>query len=206
MREERKDNSFKAETTLDLSAFTTDIAAWLCRQPAVGEKQWLLAYAEDGVIWGKIENGQLQLSKDQEENRPLFNPLTLLEARLFGESAEVHVWRSEGEFQACRIEDKVQTDATAFDEEQHLWGTAAVPSEGSFTLLEDGQQGLRHAVPLVVESRYFHERTLYRPVVLCTRSYIGFDEDGQAKIVASRLMELKVIHRREKQEASNESA
>lgn len=207
MRIKVADVTYQASGAPNLAQFEQDIPAWFASQSAVGPQSWLLAHMENGVIWGKIVDQQLVLSSSLfPDVSPPLDAFTLWEARLFGENAEVRVWRSASGFEACRIEDRTKEEATAFDESHHLWGTAAVKQKGAFILLADGQQGLQHAVPCSIEPRYFRSRELYRPVVLRTRHYLDFDEDGRATIVASRLVALSLAQRRQRMERIHESA
>src|SRR5262249_16673186 len=86
----------KAET---LGALPGDLRAWLVEQ-ARGDTgklglRWLLAHSDDGVIWGKLrDDGQLYLSSDVFPVRGLsLHSATLQQARLFGEHAELLIWR-----------------------------------------------------------------------------------------------------------------
>jgi len=183
---------FTADTTVDLSTFTTDMAAWFAAQPSLGDETWLLAYAEDGVIWGKLEHGKLALPQT---DTPPLAPLTLLEARLFGETGEIHIWRTDDGFRACRVTEHA-SEFGAFDEWQRLWGTEADgtsnPGDG-FTLLVDGQEGLRHAVPIDVRPHHFTKRhPRFQPALIQTHHYFQVDEKtGVTSIALSRLVSIK---------------
>lgn len=180
---------FTAETDLDLTNFATDISAWFAAQPSLGEETWLLAYAEDGVIWGKLNDGKLLLPK----TAPTLAPQTLLEARLFGDKGEIHLWRSDDGFSACRVTDEPGKTHGAFDEWQRLWGTEVdndgKPGDG-FTLLTNGRIGLRHAVPLTIPSTHFARRQpSFQPAVIQTRHYFQVDPvTGVTTIALSRLV------------------
>jgi CRISPR-associated protein (TIGR03984 family) len=186
------DYGFTAETHLELSNFATDIGAWFAGQPTVGEQAWLLAYAEDGVIWGKLVHGKMVLPRT---GAPTLSALTLLEVRLFGEQGEIHIWRSDAGFSGCRVMDRAEANG-AFDEWQRLWGTdadnAGNPGAG-FTLLVDGREGLRHAVPLEVRASLFAKRpTRFHPGMIQTRHYFQVDgETGMTSIALSRLVSLQ---------------
>ena len=182
---------FTADMTVDLNTFTTDIVAWFATQSPLGTDTWLLAYAEDGVIWGKLEQGKLALPQT---DTPTLTPLTLLEARLFGENGEVHIWRTDNGFSACRITEQPKENG-AFDEIQRLWGTDfdrdSKVGDG-FTLLVDGLEGLRHAVPLVVPTNYFVKPPpRFHPALIQTRHYFQVDaETGVTSVALSRLVSI----------------
>jgi CRISPR-associated protein (TIGR03984 family) len=60
-----------------------------------------------------------------------------------------------------------------------------------FTLVSDGSQGLRHAVPLQ-NIEFNKTEKLYRPLYLVVRNYIDYDQQtGLARIYLSRLVSLK---------------
>ena len=195
---------YKSEP-LELTGLDTDLVTWLENQAAnsnLGPQVWFLAHAFDGIIWGYVNSvGKLQLSTDtQPSTSPPLALLTLMEARLFGANAEIHLWRNqdlvaEQPFNARCIRDvlgnaETEADGDAFDEYQHLWGTEAEGWYNGFTLLADGQEGLRHAVPIEVPASVFDEkRASYRPVTLCVRHYLDYrGETGEAYIKSSRLV------------------
>lgn len=172
-----------------------DVLSWLGEQ---GEPyDYLLAHTFDGVVWGYRPEDTWLLSCDIEgaPSPPLITE-ELLELRLFGPSAEVFVWRGEGHvFHARTIEDAVDRpdqfqEYASYDEPQILWGTKASPLENGFVKMEDGSQGLAHAVPLpdVTEATDFR---FVRPVQLCLRHYVQQDaESGMARVMMSRLFDL----------------
>ena len=67
-----------------------------------------------------------------------------------------------------------------FDEAQLLWGDKQADEKGGFTLMREGKQGLEHSPPAHIA----------REGTLMTRSYLDYDEDGCAQILASRLVEM----------------
>lgn len=173
-----------------------DIRAWLQTQANRHRLQWLLAHADDGVIWGRIaENGQLITADNvAPEVSPPLRSETLQQMRLFGEDGELLLWRDgDNEWHARLIRQPVDgeppTFTEAIDELQILWGTDPNPLDSAFTLMSDGAQGLRHAVPLVVSGKYSEEN---RPLRLWVRHYLKYDENGFTRIIASRLVGLKL--------------
>lgn len=179
---------------LNDSAENKNIRIWFEAQPAVGEESWLLAFFDDGVVWGKLQDGRLSTSSDA---FPYVSPPLRLdclqEARLFGERAEVRIWREGKDFRAIRIEDEVLAEAEAFDEDYILWGTRIEDNNKGFILVAEGRQGLRHAVPLDIGENDFREKGFTKhPLRLRVRHYIDYDEDGRAFIRISRLFKLFV--------------
>lgn len=188
MNREIKPITYRIEQ-LDTTGFAANPAGWFEEQLAVGDKAWFLAHADDGVIWGRIQDGQLLTSDTAFPHiSPPLRATTLQQARLFGQRAEIRVWRNRQGFQACRLEDQLSEVRDAFDENHILWGTQAEEQKNGFTLVADGRQGLRHAVPFAVKDDVFNDG--YRPLRLTVRHYLAYDEDGQARIAMSRLLAL----------------
>jgi len=208
-----KNLSFKRDDGIDLAGAENDVVAWLEREAKrlnLGPQVWLLAHAVDGIVWGRLDGtGSLQTSTgisttNRSSSSPELMSLTLLEARLFGANAQLHLWRNEDDmasnpFFACCIRDEAggavdDAHGDAFDEYHHLWGTDAEGWQDGFTLLTDGQVGLRHTVPIDVPASAFDpKRASYRPVKLCVRHYLDFyEETGEAFIAGSRLVSIGV--------------
>lgn len=176
----------------------TDVKQWLQTQATTHGLVWLLAHADDGVIWGRVTNRQLVTSHDAAQNdneaKKVCSPLrieTLQQARLFAEHGELLLWcDGDNVWHARLIRDARTGESTewdeAFDEPQLLWGTHGKHLSSDFTLLEDGAQGLRHTVPRKIPLDANREAT---PPRLFVRHYIN--KDGFTRIVASRLVDLK---------------
>jgi len=115
---------------------------------------------------------------------------TLQQCRAFGRDAEVMLWKVDQYPKARLIKDDAQTEY--IPESQILWGTQVEKTENNFSLVSDGQQGLRHGVPLPKSSINFDSnRILDRPLRLSVRHYIDCDEEtGLARIYLSRLVNL----------------
>lgn len=195
---------------IDTAKVTENLIAWIEAQSALTPAKWLLAHCEDGVVWGKISEGKLQLSSQLHQST--FTQLqsdTLSELRLFGEQAEVHLWRTPAGWRACRIEDQTGT-GDSFDEFQRLWGVRidldkaqrlwGKQSNGKrdgFTLVVEPGLGIAQAVPLEIAEDAFartgSDFDTYRPLVLTCRHYLTYDEEtGEAQIAATRLVNLHV--------------
>lgn len=148
--------------TRKLAEKSSDLRDWLAAQAKKDGLVYLLAHADDGVIWGRwTEAGGLVTSYEAVKAHPEAQAVcpalrreTLLQARLFGERAELRLWRvGKDSFQARLIRDVLEASEAAvwtesFEESQRLLGTDATALADDFTLLEDGAQGLCHAVPL----------------------------------------------------------
>jgi len=149
--------------------------------------EWLLVYTEDGVIWGKWTGQQFDLSTTvfpQPTGARLHH--LLRQVRLFGVDVEVLVWHDGDTWRARLIDDRgTDTTGWCFDEPHLQWGDHAEGVQGGFTLLADGVQGLRHAVPLT--DLQFDRDTALRPVRLGVRQYVSADADGLLVITQGRL-------------------
>lgn len=163
-----------------------ELKAWLCEQ---GEKHllsYLLAHAEDGVIWGRFDQGNLITAEHCFHQFPSLRLKTLQRCHIFGRSGEVLLWRSHKNWKARFIGNP---DCDCIPEEQVLWGTQKVEEKNGFTLVADGSEGLHHAVPLTNISFSDKEK---RPLRLVVHHYVEYDEaTGLAHISMSRLVDLK---------------
>ncbi len=176
------------------AAFATDPRRWLAGRMPAG-MPWLLAHADDGVIWGKREaDGTLRLAGDVFQDAAIYPAVavklraeTLQQVRVFGPAGELLVWRTEDGFRGRLVQDGPEPPEDALPDEEHLlWGMGRPPEppRKGFTRLVEGQQGLVHAPPVEV-------REGQRPR-LVVRHYVNYDEEGQAYIYLSRLVDLVV--------------
>lgn len=174
-----------------------NVREWLREMAIRHSLRWLLAHADDGVIWGENRDDGLVISHDVTPGiSPPLRVATLRQARLFSATGELQLWRDDDEWKACLIRvprtDEPATFTESIDETQILWGGTARQLENRFTLLSDGGQGLRHTVPLTIEERADGDR----PLRLHVRHYLGEDDLGFVTIVASRLVDLSIISSR----------
>lgn len=176
---------------------------WLQAKAKEYQLQYLLAHADDGVIWGKFDkdgnlttaNPPKDLFPDAEElfpqwKLPMLRSHTLQQCRIFSENTEVMLWKVGQNWKARSIEDKHLSDKDYIPEDQILWGTQSEVElkEQGFTLVSDGSQGLKHAVPLTGINFKGKDD---RPLRLKVRHYIDYDKDnGVAIIYLSRLVKL----------------
>jgi CRISPR-associated protein (TIGR03984 family) len=199
---------------------TADLRSWLLANAPAGSR-WLLAHQEDGVIWGKISDGdggdsRTLTTADQAADRataegaitiPAFRLERLLECRVFGGNGELMVWRTADGWRARRYQeadDDSELPGAAsveyIDEAQILWGTqqeqaaATPPLPAGFTLVADGAEGLRHAVPLTnLPFAHGQPNRMYRPLRLQIRHYLAQDGNGMIYIYGSRLVKLEAL-------------
>jgi CRISPR-associated protein (TIGR03984 family) len=172
-----------------------DPAVWLAEQ-AGGSDCYLLAHADDGLIWGKEVNGVLVTSHDAARNTgyaqvsPPLREVTLQTARLFNHNGEILLWR-DSETLSWRARmiytvnvSQAVTFVEAIDERQLLWGNQVEALPNTFTVLSDSGQGLRHIAPVSIAAEAL-------PLRLRVRHFISEDETGFARITASRLVTLE---------------
>lgn len=137
-------------------------------------------------------------------------PAQLESCHLFGPDGELFVWRDDDGLRARLYRDypaavgPADVDEAAvdgageecdyFDEPHLLWGTQAEPEgeQEGFTLVSDGVQGFRQAVPWTdIPFDPIQAAQKQRPLRLWVRHYLGRDpQDGTVTIAGSRLLRL----------------
>jgi CRISPR-associated protein (TIGR03984 family) len=163
---------------------------WLLRQARNLDLPYALIHGEDGVTWGKMDKDSFIFSFqvfDKDLDKIDLVPQKILHVRLFGEKGELNLWRTGGgEFLYHLIMDDKEPDDLHIDETYWLWGTGYKSSDKGFTLMSEGQQGLRHAPP-------FNKVNDKQRLGLCVRHYILEEENGWQRIQTSRLLGLKIV-------------
>lgn len=168
------------------SDFTTSPADWMVAQARAFGLRYLLGHADDGVIWGRIDSDRLHTSYGIAPASPLLRASTLQQARLFGPAGELLLWRTDDGWCARVVTDVSGNDDDVIDEDQILWGDTVETTKDDFTLLREGAQGMRHAAPIAVTV----EQLKHHRLRLRVRHYITENEDGEASITLSRLVQL----------------
>ncbi len=178
---------------IDQQSSKEALRAWLNGQMNA-QMPWLLAHADDGVIWGKWgANGKLTLSSDVFDDPKKYPSVavelraeTLQDARIFGPGGEVQLWRTAKGFEARLLTDTGVGLTEPLEEKHLLWHQGSpvkVRQEEGFALLQEGAQGQRHAPPAIPQGKQ-------RPK-LVVKHYVDFDAEGQAYIALSRLVGLE---------------
>ena len=180
------------------SAWTNEEFQNWVREQMNAERKWLLAHADDGVIWGRWEGNELITSHDVVPTlAPPLRLVTLQQLFLFGSSDEVRLWRDDDcattRWRARRISDSAPDDVIddVINESQILWGSKLEAIAGQpFTHVweEVSNFGMHHVVPFEVSPDDLEKRRLR----LLVRHYITPDEQtGEARITHSRLVGLE---------------
>lgn len=167
----------------------TDLRGWLAEQR---KRATLLAHADDGLIWGRVADGQTHLAHDAfPDISPQLRPETLWQLWLFAPDSELFLWRDGGHWRQRVISEQAGDEHEYYDERQMLWGMYYQETRDGFTLVHEGQQGLTHAVPMdVPETTSGDQRHSLR---LRVRHYLTKDEaSGLLRVSLSRLVELYV--------------
>lgn len=175
-----------------------DLKKWLQKKAKDYDLTYLLAHADDGVIWGEFRKTGLVTSQDAFPELAQLRLCTLQQCRIFGNNTEVFenntevmLWKVGQDWKARLIQDGNLSAEDYICEKQILWGTKleGEPKKG-FTLVSDGSEGLRHAVPLTLTKENFQGDNC-RPLRLEVRHYIDYDQEtGVARIYLSRLVNL----------------
>lgn len=173
---------------------------WLIQQATglsnTARPVFMLVHADDGVIWGRIEQGQLR-KPDESGWTPPLRSLTVQQCRLFGDLGELFIWReAEGVWRGRKLMDVPGKDYALITERPYLIGDRVHDSthglSGSqlpqgFTPIIEIATGMRQIVPCIViagERGVIPQSQRPRLTVL---HYLQEDEDGQSLIKCSRL-------------------
>ncbi|MFH7244116.1 MAG: CRISPR-associated protein Csx19 [Spirulina sp.] len=166
-----------------------DLRDWIEIQHKEYNLQYLLAHADDGVIWGHFRTGYLSTSDTVLQQSPSLRLITLQQCRIFGKSGEILLWKSNNTWKSRFLINPLDQERI-IEERQLLWGTHGKKREPEgFTCLKDGYQGLKHAVPFT-EIELENDGKLVQPVRLVVYHFIDYDDGGLARITLSRLVDL----------------
>ncbi|CBN58545.1 MULTISPECIES: type III-D CRISPR-associated protein Csx19 [Kamptonema] len=178
--------------SIEDAQYISDLGKWLEQKARYYQLKYLLAHADDGVIWGHFDNNNLVNSGDVFPQLAKLRLCTLQQCRVFSKNAEVMLWKiGQDNWKARLIKDDNNPERCLEpDESQILWGTQKEEEKNGFTLVSDGSQGLKHGVPLMNISFSQDKNNLHRPIRLQVRHYIDYDDSGVARIYLSRLVDL----------------
>lgn len=164
---------------------SANLKDWLEAQAQQHQLTYLLAHADDGVIWGHFHQGYLSTSDSVLRESPPLRIETLQQCRIFGSAGEILLWKVDGSWKAGLVTDP---DTETIEEKQLLLGThGKIHASEGFTVLWDGAQGLKHAVPFTQIELQANQK-LAQSLRLLVHYYIDYDQDGLARITLSRLV------------------
>ena len=196
--------SHPAEIEMNLNlGFGDRISDWLESMSSAHDFRWMLAHADDGIIWGRFDQGRLVLSSDAalgdseaEAVCPPLRTITLQRLRAIGQNAEVYLWRDGGEFKGRLIKNRSSSDGSVsslsrcIDEKHILWGTTARELKDEFSLLTEEGLGIKQVIPLKHNGSLRGDRVTPR---LHVRQYLEQDADtGAVRILTGRLVDLEL--------------
>ena len=166
-------------------------------EPSKGLKDiaWLLAYCNDGVTWGRINNDQSwrTSSKFFPELCPWISESNLLEIRLFGIEREILIWWTENGFLGRILIDKPGQENNApclpDDEIRILLGDRVLETtKEGFTRVRTNS-GMEQVIPLECADKDCIKK--YWPFRLKMRHYFAQDDEtGAVRVAASRLVKV----------------
>ncbi|MBF2002555.1 MAG: TIGR03984 family CRISPR-associated protein [Synechococcales cyanobacterium M58_A2018_015] len=163
-----------------------DLNGWLEAQAQQHQLTYLLAHADDGVIWGHFHQGYLCTSNSVLRESPPLRIETLQQCRIFGQEGEILLWKGGDSWKAGLV---TNADTETIEEKQLLLGThGKIHESEGFTVLWDGAQGLKHAVPFT-QIKFQENQKLAQSLRLLVHHYIDYDQDGLARITLSRLVD-----------------
>jgi CRISPR-associated protein (TIGR03984 family) len=181
-------SSYLIEPVVIPAEFAHAPAVWLAEQAQMRGLRYLLAHCDDGVVWGRIDDGRLNTSHEIDPAvSPVLRSRTLQQCRLFADTGELLIWRSEEGWCARWLTDTDEGETV--DEDQIVWGTEVLAQNSGFSLLNEGRQKMRHLVPLAVSTQEVQERRLR----LRVRHYVAYSDAGEARFAASRLVDLLIL-------------
>lgn len=157
---------------------------------------WVLAHCDDGVTWGRHVSGVWRLGNQvAPEVSPPIHRESLQELRLFGETSEILIWRTDAGLRGRVIRDggpapdpgDTSNPLRPSDDSRILRGVHVVAQrEHDFTHVGD-RTGAEQVLPLAVTI----EQLRTGQVRLAVRHYFESDaETGAVRIAATRLVTL----------------
>ncbi len=183
----------QVDENIALGDFETKPREWLTARAREIGATYFWGYAENGALWGRFDDAGLKLSGDVfQEFQIALTPTTLQQARVFGANGELFLWRAGNEWRACVIRD-LQGEQDCIPRRYWLWGTPhtdentkQIVAQDGFTLFVEGAQGMRHTPPRA-------DFQVNQRAALQVKHYVAYDEEGQAYVAVSRLVDVIAI-------------
>lgn len=177
------------------ASFANDAGKWLANRAAEfstsGQSVFALIHADDGVLWGRVENGQI-VTPPSNDWTPQLRSRTIQQCRVFGAKGELFIWReAENVWRGREVFEEDEISYQPIRESQLLFGDRVDTDKDrsqnllpNFTPIIEVKTGIRQIVPIAVTPADFQDR--WR-VTLSVLHYLSEDGDGQTRILCSRL-------------------
>lgn len=163
-----------------------NIFSWLESQMKEHNLPTLLAFADDGVIWGHWD-GKLTTAHDVDASYPALQEKTLQQAFVFGKDSEIRLFRDElGNWKAVEVKDAGEMIV----ESQILWGDKPADNPSSSPIFQR-LSAERKGIPdqLIPVQGDFGKDSAVR---LEIHHLVNYTEAGEAYIAISRLAGLSI--------------
>jgi CRISPR-associated protein (TIGR03984 family) len=168
-----------------------NLREWITKQMSDNKLEFLLAFADDGVIWGRMDNGILTIAREASEKEDKryveLRDKTLQRAYAFNQGMEVRLFCDESNhWKAYQVQDVDEKNVIV--ESQILWGDKLDENDqpirtGFMRLLAD-RKGIDPQV-YPIKDGFDPEKDCVR---LKVHHVVDFNEDtGEAYIKFSRL-------------------
>ncbi len=164
-----------------------DIRSWINLQLKNNSAKTLLAFADDGVIWGNWDGTNLVAA----QNAPALRGETLQQAHLFDANEELRLFRDElGGWKSVKVSSDVSDAERVIVEKQILWGDEldnTQPAQSGFLHARSDRKGIpMQTIPV---QGTLNDKTCIR---LDVHHLVDYNGSGEAYIVASRLAGLSI--------------
>ena len=188
-----------------LDSIAEGLLNWACggecpTDVAAADFQWLLAYCDDGIVWGEQRAGKWALpGKAFREISPELKRESLIELRIFGKKSEILIWRNHNDTLNGRILSgngnaaSLDKSLSSMEETFIVLGDRVVETfKDGFTVI-GSSNGARHAVPFELKDTDFGTKDNSKwPLRLGVTHYFAQDDKtGCVRIAASRLRSLE---------------
>jgi len=171
-----------------------NVHAWLLSQLKDKGETTLLAFADDGVIWGSWDGKTLVTAHEIDSSHPELRGKTLQQAYLFDAKDEVRLFRDElNQWKAVKISSDTNDPERVIVEKQILWGDkpdVKQPTQTGFLRVLAERKGIPSQV-IPVKGPLGDKANIHLEV----HHLVDYNKDGEAYIVASRLVGLSIDER-----------
>ncbi len=159
-----------------------NVRGWIEGQLKGIESATLLAFADDGVIWGDWKDGKLTTAHEVDSTYPELREKTLQQAYLFNSDSEIRLFRDEtGRWKSYQVKDQGEP----LVERQILWGdkpNTKQPGHPAFTSLLAERKGIPPQLIPVAGTMNAEDC-----VRLELHHMVDYTDAGEAYIAISRL-------------------